>query len=162
MIKFFCYYSNFQAIYSILFTPADVLVRAFCYKAGLPKITQKNITDGHVKTFKEHFGSNPTQIATMWYDLITTRDSGLLAADRTEKGFKKFLVATHFLWAYPKNAAILASSFGMSKRSFEGENIWHWVKIISALKRKKIVWPEDEYSNPDRQIFIISVDGVDF
>jgi hypothetical protein len=27
---------------------------------------------------------------------------------------------------------------------------------------KGIVWPEDEYNNPESQIFIISVDGTDF
>ena len=27
---------------------------------------------------------------------------------------------------------------------------------------EKIVWPEDEYNDPNRPIFIISVDGVDF
>ena len=26
----------------------------------------------------------------------------------------------------------------------------------------KIIWPEDEYNNPDGQIYIVTVDGVDF
>ncbi len=34
--------------------------------------------------------------------------------------------------------------------------------MIAALKANKIIWPEEEYNDPNSQIFIISVDGTDF
>jgi hypothetical protein len=73
-----------------------------------------------------------------------------------------FLIVHHFIWAYPKNAQLLATSFGVCERQVQGENLWKWVRRIAALKGIKIVWPEDEYNNPHSQIFIISVDGTDF
>ena len=73
-----------------------------------------------------------------------------------------FFVAHHFLWAYPKNGKILASAFSVCERTVQGENMWRWVRMIAALKATKIVWPEEEYNDPNSQIFIISVDGTDF
>ena len=44
----------------------------------------------------------------------------------------------------------------------EGENLWQWVRIIAALKKHKVIWPSDRYNDPESQIFIVTVDGVDF
>jgi hypothetical protein len=86
----------------------------------------------------------------------------MMDSEKSEKGFKMFLIAHNFLWAYPKNAQLLATSFGVCERQVQGENLWRWVRRIAALKGLKIVWPEDEYNDPESQTFIISVDGTDF
>ena len=91
-----------------------------------------------------------------------SEDIGLNESDRSEEGFKRLLIAVHFLWAYPKNAAILASTFSICKQQVEGENLWQWVRIIAALKKHKVIWPSDRYNDPESQIFIVTVDGVDF
>jgi hypothetical protein len=44
--------------------------------------------------------------------------------DKTEKGFKSFLIAMHFMWAYPKNGEMLASRFGVGLRQVQGKNLW--------------------------------------
>jgi hypothetical protein len=112
-----------------------------------------------IKLFKKHYGSHPAVLARMWDDMGETI---LLEKDKTEKGFKFFLIATHFLWAYPKNGELLASRFGVGLRQVQGENLWRWVQIIAALKKKKFVWPEQTYNDPNGHIYIVSVDGVDF
>ena len=68
----------------------------------------------------------------------------------------------HFLWAYPKNAEILALAFGVSTRQVQGENLWQWVRMIAAQKEHKIIWPTKEFENPNSQKFLASVNGVDF
>ena len=98
----------------------------------------------------------------MWFDIITKSDLGVKRRVKSEKGFKQLLIATHFLWAYLKNRKIFASTFKISTRSVEGENLWHWVRIVGALKKYKIVWPTEIYHDPSSQIFIITVDGVNF
>jgi hypothetical protein len=128
------------------------------------QILQMTITIKNVQKFKEHYGSNPSVISFVWSDILirTDIDLGICANDRSEKGFRRLLAALHFLWAYPKNASLLGSTVGVSKRMVQGENLWKWVKVLAKLKEIKIVWPDDEYNNPNRQIYIISVDGVDF
>ena len=115
--------------------------------------------------FKKFYGSSPTVVAYVWCDIVTNDDNSLFQLsdeEKTENGFKRFLITMHFLWAYPKNATLLSTAFNVSLRQVEGENLWRWVKIIAALTAKKIIWPEEEYQDPNTQIFIISVDGVDF
>ena len=146
----------------IIFSPCDVLRGGFSYIAGLEEITDGDCLKRHEDDFKSYFGSTSTQISFLWYDVITISDIGVKAKNRSEKGFKRFLIALHFLWAYPKNAAILASTFSVSKRTVEGDNLWHWIRIIPGLRKYKIVWPEDLYNDPDGRIFLVSVDGVDF
>ena len=147
---------------ALLFTPNDVLVRGFQTISGLPNINAGNYTKSNILKFKDHFGLSPSIIAFTWSDILTTDiDLGLAAGDKSEQGFQKFLGAIHFLWAYPKNAGILASTCGTYKRDVEGERLWKWVKVLDKLKAIKIVWPEEKYSNPDGQIFLCSVDGID-
>jgi hypothetical protein len=56
--------------------------------------------------FHSHYGSNDVNLASMWHDLMTTTipDAKLTAKVKSEKGFKAFMMAHHFLWTYPKNA----------------------------------------------------------
>lgn len=148
---------------TLLFTPEQVLIRGFRYMSGLKKITNQEYNKRNVRTFMAHYGSSPSVVAVVWCDIITEEiDLGVSAKDKNEKGFRRLLGAMHFLWAYPKNAVILASAMGTNIRQCQGENLWKWVKALALLKALKIVWPEDEYNDPNRQIIIVSVDGVDF
>jgi hypothetical protein len=103
----------------------------------------------------------------MWHDmgeaiLSETGKTIVSDEDKTEKGFKFFLIATHFIWAYPKNGEMLASRFGIGLRQVQGKNLWRWVQMIASLKEKKFVWPEEIYNDPNGRIYMVSVDGVDF
>jgi hypothetical protein len=49
--------------------------------------------------------------------------------DKTEKGFKSFLIAT--------NGEMLASRFGVGLRQVHGKHLWGWVEMIASLKEKK-------------------------
>jgi hypothetical protein len=64
----------------------------------------------------------------------------LTISDKSDKGFDKFLMAHHFLWAYPKNSKLLVSTFKhIGERDAQGEELWRWVEMIAPLKEKKIV-----------------------
>lgn len=153
---------NLSFATALLFTPNEVLVRGFRTISGLGSITINDYNPTNIATFKEHFGPSPSVIAAVWSDILTTSiDLGLLPDDKSEKGFKKLLTAIHFLWAYPKNAGILASTCGTYKRDVEGERLWKWVKVLEKLQAIKIVWPEERYNDPNGQIFVVSVDCVD-
>lgn len=146
----------------LILTPLDILIRGFLYVPGLPNLpinVQPRKT--HMTRFKRHYGSSPVVVAFMWYDLQL---HGIVSErERTERGLRRVLTALHFLWSYPKNRDILATEMGWGcTKMVEGENLWKWIRIIARLKPYKIVWPEDEYNDPDSQIFIVSVDGVDF
>jgi hypothetical protein len=149
----------------------DVLQRGFHVCQGLPSRNfngQEEPTKNDIKLFKKHYGSDPAVLARIWHDMGETilLETGTTiipeSKDKTEKGFKSFLIATHFLWAYPKNGEMLASRFGVGLRQVQGENLWRWVRMIASLKEKKIVWPAEIYNDPTGQMYIVSVDGVDF
>jgi hypothetical protein len=140
----------------MILSPQDVLYEGlrFCkcvYKAAWTK--------ARTDDFKAHYGSSPVVLAHQWEDLVI---SELTEADKSMRGFRSFLIAHHFLWAYPKNAKLLARVFGVCEREVQGHNLWRWVTMIAALKANKIVWPEAEFNDPAGHIFIISVDGTDF
>jgi hypothetical protein len=149
---------------------ADVLQRGFEVCQGLPQrnFDRQEPRKNDIKLFKKHYGSDPAVLAWMWHDMCDTilLETGTTiisdSKDKTEKGFKSFLIATHFIWAYPKNGEMLASRFGVGLRQVQAENLWRWVRMIAALKEKKFVWPEEIYNDPNGQIYIVSVDGVDF
>lgn len=146
-----------------ILTPEEVLVRGFELIAGLPVIEEQSCwTPRNIGLFKSFFGPSPTTVSFVWNDIVTITDIdfGITESEKDAKGFKKFLRALHFLWAYPKNADILAYTTGTTKRMVEGENLWTWVKVIGRLKVKVISWPEDEYKRADRFI-LLTVDGVD-
>ena len=147
----------------LFFTPAEVLIRGFNVISGLPNITSNDYNENNIEKFKQHFGSTPTVIAFVWSDILTTDiDLGLEMNDKSERGFKKILTAIHFLWAYPKNNGILLSTCATCKQNVEGDKLWKYIKVLSKLKDLKIVWPEDQFRDPDGIIFLGTVDGVDF
>ena len=148
--------NNKQATIAMLLSPQDVLTKGFHFFNGLPNFSGP-WTARRTNDFKSHYGSSPIVLANQWYDLMTTElNVGLTEADKSDKGFKMFLIAHHFLWAYPKNAKILGSAFSVCERLVQGDNLWRWVRMIAALKAIKIIWPEEEYNNPHGRIFIIS------
>jgi hypothetical protein len=81
--------------------------------------------------------------------------------EKSERGFKMFMVSNFFLWTYVRNSNLLASRFGICERSARGEYIWKWIMRIAALKAKMIYFP-DSVDNPDMELFAISTDRVDF
>lgn len=145
---------------TMLLSPSDVMKKGLRY-CGIRGT--RSSAAAQTKQFHSHYGSSPLDLADMWYDLTTTDipEAQLEDKDKSEKGFKMFMVAHHFLWTYPKNSSLLASRFGICERYARGEPVWKWIKKIAALKAKKIVW-DDSLNDPNTEIFIVLVDGVDF
>jgi hypothetical protein len=118
--------------------------------------------DRKILEFHAHYGSAPLDLADQWYDLMQDQnmpgDLKLTKKEKSEKGLKRYFAAHFFLWAYPKNAKMLASRFRICHHYCTGKELWKWVKRIAALKPKKIVWDE----NIEGKIFLITVDGTDF
>lgn len=114
------------------------------------------------ETFHGHFGSDPYEMASMWSDLCETTIEGarLDPDEKSEEGFKRFIIAHYFLWTYPKNMHLVSGLFDVSLRSLQGDNLWRWPKKIAALKEAKIVWHE-RFNDPSNEIFAFSMDGVD-
>lgn len=105
--------------------------------------------------FHKHFGSSPIVVASIWADLLPT----VVATDgeNMAKELKGFLTAMHFLWAAPKNSAILASAVDCCERLARGEPVWKWVRRIQQLKDNKI-----EALGDVDEIYAVSADGIDF
>ena len=114
--------------------------------------------------FRKHYGSSSLDLADVWFDMqhATINNERLLSKKETsERGLKMFFMAIHFLWAYPKNAELLASTFNCCLSYCQGDRLWSWIKKIQGLKATKIVWP-DHFNSPASEVFVVSVDGVDF
>ena len=113
------------------------------------------------KCFKKYYGANNVILAQQWKDLCQTtlRKAKLNKKEKTEKGFKMFMVAHHFLFCYPKNSEMIANTFCMSVNSVR--NMWVWVEKIAALKEIKIVWPQEEFMRADTAKLAFTVDCVD-
>ena len=133
--------------HQLVLTPGQVLAKGFKACNGLPNDNDGEMTDKNVNLSEKICGSNPTMIALMWHDIISNGSAHVC----TEKDFKQCLMAMCFLWAYPKNAEILALAFGVSTRQAQGENLWQWVRMIAAQKEHKIIWPTKEFENPNSQ-----------
>lgn len=148
---------------SLLFTRDEVLVRGFRTIKALPDITIDDYNEKNVKRFCGHFGNSPYEISFVWLHLLDSVDSGLDAKDKSEKGFKKILTAIHYLWARPKNNEVLATACGYNcTRHVEGEGLWKYARAVSSLESCVIVWPEAKLKQPGSQIFVGTIDGVDF
>ena len=114
--------------------------------------------------FHKHYGSSPLVLATMWYDLINTdilKPELKMSKKDKERGFKKFMTAHFFLWAYPKNCEMLASRFDICQDYARGTHVWIWIERIAYLEGEVIFWPK-ELDDPREAIFGTSTDGVDF
>ena len=143
----------------VVLTPDDVLRLGYNHFLGLRQHEQPMMeNENHVLCFKKVYGSSPIVLARIW-SLMQDTAINMTDNDKTEKGFRQLLVAIHFLWAYPKNAQILADSFSINLRQVEGENLWHWVQMIASIKDEVIIFPNWV---ENQQIFLLSVDGVDF
>ena len=136
----------------------DIFDCGFAIFNSLNSYRSHNYEEKHTHVFKKHYGSHPAVLARIWYDLC---EWILEESDQTEKGLRNFLIACHFLWAYPKNAQILADSFGVCLCSLQGDRLWRWIRMIGELRQYKVIWPAAEYNNPDGRIFLVTIDGVD-
>jgi len=93
--------------------------------------------------FKRLFGSSPTVIADVWCQVLPTLDE----KDKSPQGFRKFMIAQHFLWAYPKNATVLAELFqGVGLKVVQGSSLWNMVAKIAALVQSKVEWDPNQNS----------------
>ena len=100
----------------MILTPGQVLAKGFKAHVGLPNDHDGTLNEKDINKFKKVHGSSPAVVAFVWSDLMTAEEEAFQDIDRSEKGFKRFLIATHFAWAYPKNADLLALAFGVSLR----------------------------------------------
>jgi hypothetical protein len=113
------------------------------------------------QAFRKHYGSSAIDVAECWYDLCYYDNSVLSPKEKSDKGFKQFLAAQHWLWARPKNAEMFASRFGMCVDYVRGKRLWLWIERIANLAKKKIVW-DRSVDSKDTEVYAISADGVDF
>lgn len=112
--------------------------------------------------FKGYYGSNHFDIASLWYDLIHTdiAEAKLSSKENSEQGFKMFMSAHFFLWAYPKNSYIQSGTFDVCEQYGRGEDLWRWIAKIAAMEAVKIGW-DPRFDQEDCEKFILSVDGTD-
>ena len=144
-------------------SPSDVMQKGLDY-IGIGREQQgKMSVEVKVKDFKAHYGSSPLVIADIWHDLCHTsiKEAHLEEKEKSEKGFKRFMLAHFHLWSYPKNIRLMTTRFKICKRYLEGKELWYWPTKIGALKGKKIVWSFDLNSNATA-IIALSVDGVNY
>lgn len=145
---------------NMLLLPIEVRDKGLHYCAG----SNDRCSDAtKAKQFHALYGSSPLVVAGLWNDLTVTNIPGAVLGEqeKTEAGFKMFLVAQYFLWTYPKNSYLIAAQFGIGERYSCGEPIWKWVGKIAAMKEKKIVW-DCRLDRPTSETFIVTVDGTDF
>jgi hypothetical protein len=78
-----------------------------------------------VDDFKQFYGSTPAVLTDIWHHMMTTDTClKLTISDKSDKGFNKFLMAHHFLWAYPKHSKLLVSTFKhIGEQDARGENM---------------------------------------
>jgi hypothetical protein len=142
----------------VLLSPIDVLKKGLTFLDIQRKSESQNTLEFH-----KHYGSNPLDLAEMWYDLTVTDipEARIDDKEKSEKGFKMFMITHFFLWTYPKNSNLIASRFKCCERYLRGEPLWKWIKRIAALKAKKIVW-KPSLDSANTATFAISIDGTDF
>jgi DDE superfamily endonuclease len=140
----------------MLLTERTVMELGLGYVGVLPR-KHKVMTHAFSKeVFHWHYGSSPLVIAEIWFDLgamLSPKDNSLI-------GFKMFMTALFFLWAYPRNAGLTASRFNECTRNCKGEPLWRWIRMIEALKAKKIKW-DNSLGDPNKSAFIGTVDDID-
>lgn len=130
---------------------------------GVFALKHKVMSDTFSKeVFHWHYGSSPLVVAEMWFDLQQGefQDASLTIKENTLFGFKMFMTALFFLWAYPKNAGLTSSRFHSCIRNCKGELLWLWIRKIEALKAKKIKW-DNSLGDANKSAFIGTVDDVD-
>ena len=144
-------------------TAAEVMERGLLY-VGLSVERQQRMRHHHLLAeFHAHYGSVPIDLAQLWYDMQTTLivEARIEDTQRNAKGLKLFLAANFFLWTHPKNASILSSRFGISKRHIQSDHFWIWIYRMGAMIGDKVKW-DDRFGDNNYATFIATVDGVDF
>ena len=157
-----------QSTAMLLLSPSDVMRKGLDY-CGFPYTEgqQSRLSaETNAINFHSHYGSSALVVADLWYDITTTDEipgaPQLEEKDKkSEKGFRMYMAAHHFLWTYPRNSRLIASMFGICERYSRGEPLWKWVQTIAAMKAKKIVW-DGSLNATNTEIFVVSIDGVDF
>src|SRR5210317_1161320 len=94
--------------------------------------TEKKLDKWLAGTFKNLFGLSSSDVVLLWLDLCLL--DTMTIRSKSEKGFKRFLITLFFLWTYPKNSKITATSFKVCESSCRGEPLWKWIKLIASLK----------------------------
>jgi hypothetical protein len=143
----------------VLLSVNDVLQQGILF---LKKRIKTNISrDQKEEIFKTHYGSTPLALASMWYDMTTTNIAGAKLNEKEKlRGFKMFMAAHYFLWAYPKNAKLFASRFDLCLSYAQGNHLWKWVARVAALKDKVIKW-DRRLDDPNAENLCITIDGTD-
>ena len=117
------------------------------------------------KEFHALYGSNPLDVAQCWNNLLEKGDELLEPCDVMSKrekksGLRNFLMAMHFLWAYPRNAKELGGKFDVSENYAKGNLFWKWVRRIASLSGIKIVWGA-ELDDPNGSSNAVWIDCAD-
>ena len=138
-----------------LMTPEELMVKGLAL-IGIKSKWNRKMTR-RIEQFKTHFGSSPTVYAAIWFDLC---ESKLAEHEKSENGFKSFMVAIYFLWIYPRNLETGAAPFKGTEKLMQGRNLWAWIEKIQSLKNDVIKFPESSF-DPRAEIFIGTVDCTD-
>lgn len=144
-------------------SPNDIL------KKGLRHLkipyTDKTSKKWKLEQFAAHYGSSPETLADQWYDLCTfvvsDEEARIEEGEKSEMGLRRFLISHFFLWNYPRNEKVFATHFSMSSWYARGEPLWRWVRLIGALKEKKIVW-HPRLNDADTERFFATVDCTNY
>lgn len=125
--------------------------------AGFDRRRQRVRRETNLDRFRSAYGSNPVVLARIWEDLQKTTVPEAKISREATKHFDRFLMAFYFLNVYPTEKR----EAGIFKVDEKTGRKWRWyfVEKIRALKKQKIVWPE-EWEDDDAPIFIYSVDGT--
>ena len=146
-----------------ILTASEVMARGLLF-VGFSRTSQAIMPHNRLlDEFRAHYGCLPIDLAQIWYDLQTTELPGI-ALTEEEKNFKSFtmfMASNFFLWAHTKNANMLVSRFGISKREIQSESFWKWIHKMGALHEDKIRWDE-KFGDGNYAIFVASMDCVDF
>lgn len=126
--------------------------------AGFSRSRQQSVCrKTNLERFKSSYGSLPVVLAHIWEDLQTTTIPEAKINRAATKHFDRCLMAFYFLKVYPTEKRE-AGIFNVDEKTGRKWR-WYFVEKVRALKKQKIVWPE-EWEDDDSPIFIYSVDGT--
>ena len=137
-------------------TPREILTIGL----RLVNYTWRRIRRAKAKTninrFKGHFGTTPVVCAQVYEDLQRNRDPEVKIEPK-DLCLSHLLMALHHLKRYPtelEREPIFDISYKWGR-----DKVWYYVERIRALKKYKIVWPDDNFGE---DIWILTVDGTHF
>ena len=148
--------------HTMLVLPAVVLRRGLRYLQMEYACKRKSEFE-KTKIFRQHYGSSPLDLASMWHDLTVTDipEARVDIKEQGDAGFMMFLVAHFFLWTYPKNSGLIVSRFRICEKYSRGKHLWLWLRRIAALTKLKVKW-DPRLDSSETEIFVVTVDGTDF